>query len=216
MLNDINEANPDIEIMSVNSTKFNRYGSIIENCDFSEMFPVSLEAMDSTGPSYIGDLEALHSSDSYQYLKREIFGDLDLQIGICFGLNDKMNGMEYHKSSEVIIAVTDMVLILGDLRDVKNNSWDSSNAECFLITRGTTVELHGGTLHLAPCRVSKEPFCSIIVLPKGTNTPLTKAENNKDPLLFMRNKWLLCHRESPAVAKGGFIGIKGKNIQIAR
>ncbi len=215
MLNKINESNPDIEILSVNSQEFDKYGSVIEAYDFSDMFPASLEAMNLTGSTYIGDLEALHKFDSFKNMKNDIFGEIELQVGICFGLNDMMNGMEFHKSSEVIIAVTDIILILGDIRDVKNKSWDSSNAECFYITKGTTVELYGGTLHLAPCRVSTEPFCSIIVLPKGTNTSLKNPDDKKDPLLFMNNKWLFCHKESPAVAKGGFVGIKGKNIQIA-
>jgi len=215
MLKELNKSNPDIEILSVNTPQFARYGTVIEGCNFSDMFPASLQAMDLTGPTYIRDIEALGTCNSFQHLKNIIFGEIELQAGICFGLNDKMNGMEYHKSSEVIIAVTDMILILGDIRDIRDNSWDSSNAECFFMGEGTAVELYGGTLHLAPCRVSTEPFCSIIVLPKGTNTTLNKNSNKIDPLLFMNNKWLLCHKDSPAAARGASIGITGKNIQIA-
>lgn len=214
MLKKLNESNSDIEILSLQTPRFNRYGTVIENYDFSDMVPPSLEAMDLTGPNYIGNLETLQACDSFHYLKNEIFGEMELQAGICFGLNNKMNGMEYHKSSEVIIAVTNLILILGDVRDIKNNCWDSSYAECFFMPEGTTVELYGGTLHLAPSRVSSDPFCSIIVLPKGTNTPLKKIDSKKASLLFMNNKWLLCHKESPAVNRGAFVGITGNNITI--
>jgi len=214
MLKELNEVNKNNKILRADSPHFTRYGKVLEDCDFSDMFPISIEAMDLSGPTYLRDIEALHKCESFQYLKDSVFGEIDLQSGICFGKNDKMNGMEYHKSSEVIIAVTDMVLILGDIRDMKNNSWDSSLAECFLIPKNTAIELYGGTLHLAPCRVSEEPFCSIIVLPEGTNSPLLSSVSKKDPLLFMNNKWLICHRDSPAVTRGGYIGISGENIQI--
>jgi hypothetical protein len=125
-----------------------------------------------------------------------------------------MNGMEYHKSSEIIIAVRDIVLILGNIRDMKGNEWSSFHAKCFYVPEGTAVELYGGTLHLAPCRVSPEPFCTIIILPKGTNTPLASAKKGKNSLLFMNNKWLICHKESPAVSRGAYVGISGENIQI--
>jgi hypothetical protein len=125
-----------------------------------------------------------------------------------------MNGMEYHKSSEIIIAVTDVILILGNIRDIKENKWDSSLSKCFYVPQGKTVELYGGTLHLAPCRVTSEPFCSIIVLPDGTNTPLTSANKERDSLLFMNNKWLICHKESPAAGRGAYVGISGENIHI--
>ena len=104
--------------------------------------------------------------------------------------------------------------MLKELNNIKENTWDSSLAECFYLPQGTVVELYGGTLHLAPCRVSAKPYYTIIVLPEGTNSPLLAAENEKDPLLFMNNKWLICHKDSPAVDRGGFIGITGENIQI--
>jgi Domain of unknown function (DUF4867) len=215
MLKQLNELNQKIQILSVNSPHFARYGKVLTDCEFRDMFPISIEAMDLSGPTYIKDIEALHNCDSYQFLKNSVFGEIELQTGLCFGMNDKMNGMEFHKSSEVIIAVTDMILILGDMKDIKSNRWDSSLAECFFIPEGTAIELYGGTLHLAPCRVTTEPFCTIIVLPKGTNSPLLSTGDKKDPLLFMNNKWLICHKDSPAVARGGFIGITGENIQIA-
>ncbi len=214
MLKELNKINSSIEILPIANSSFEQYGTVLKNCDFSDMFSLSIEAIDLSGPMYKRDFEDLHKCVSFQLLKDFVFGEIDLQIGLCFGVNNKMNGMEYHKSSEVIIAVTDIILILGDIRDIKNNSWDSSMSKCFYITQGMAIELYGGTLHLAPCRTSSKPFCSIIVLPEGTNLPLKAIEKKKDSLLFMNNKWLICHRDSPAVNRGAFVGITGHNIQI--
>jgi len=214
MLKQLNKLNHSIKILSVDSTHLTKYGKVITDCDFSDMFDQSINAVDLSGPTYIRDFEDLHKCESYKLLKESVFGEINLQTGLCFGLNNKMNGMEYHKSSEVIITVTDLILILGDMRDIINNSWDSSLAEFFFIPKGIAVELYGGTLHLAPCRVSSEPFCAIIVLPENTNSPLISETQKHDSLLFMNNKWLLCHKDSPAVKKGGYIGIQGENIQI--
>ena len=214
MLSKLNELNSSLKILPVNSDDFKRYGKVLNSQDFSDMFSLSMDAIDLSGPTYIRDLPALKNCSSFDSLKNTIFGEIELQTGLCFGLNNKMNGMEYHKSSEVIIAVTDVVLILGDVRDINDMQWDSSMAQCFFIEKGTAIELYGGTLHLAPCRVTSDPFCAIIVLPEGTNSLLTDKTHDTDPLLFMNNKWLICHKDSPAVAKGGFVGISGDNIQI--
>ncbi|MDA3940822.1 MAG: DUF4867 family protein [Spirochaetia bacterium] len=214
MLKELNKMNPSIEILPIENSNFEQYGAVLKNCDFSDMFSITMDAIDLSGPTYIRDIDDLHKCNSSELLIYSVFGETKLQIGICFGNNDKMNGMEYHKSSEVIIAVTDIVLILGDVRDIKDNNWDSSMAQCFYIPQGTVIELYGGTLHLAPCRASLEPFCSIIVLPEGTNLPLKAIEKKKDFLLFKNNKWLLCHKDSPSVKMGAYTGITGNNIQI--
>ncbi len=214
MLKKLNKMNPTLEILPIESSHLKQYGQILKNYDFKDMFPISRELVDMDGTTYIADIEKLHQCKSSELLKNQIFGEMTLQLGLCFGENRKMNGMEYHKSSEVVIAVTDVILILGDIRDIKNNSWDSSKAQCFFLPQGKAVELYGGTLHFAPCRVSSEPFCSIIVLPEGTNLPLKEVKIKNEPLLFKNNKWLICHKDSPAADNGAFMGITGDNIQI--
>jgi hypothetical protein len=54
-------------------------------------------------------------------------------------------------------------------------------------------------------------------LERGTNGPLERVDTaaaGEDGLLWMRNKWLLCHPESPQAAKGAFVGITGENIRL--
>ncbi len=213
MLSRLQKLNRDIKIKDITSREFTQYGKLLKNYDFSETFTDVKNAEKTDGPTYYADIKDLHKYSSINRVKDSIFGEIEIQAGICFGNNTKMNGMEYHKSSEVIVAVTDVVLILGDFRDINNNTWDSSLAKVFYIPKDTAIELYAGTMHLAPCRVDSNPFSTIIILPKETNTSL-ENKNSDDKLLFMKNKWLICHKESPAVARGAYIGIKGNNINI--
>ena len=43
------------------------------------------------------------------------FGEMEIQIGYCNGHNSMLNALEYHKSSEINVAATDAVLLLGSI-----------------------------------------------------------------------------------------------------
>ncbi|MBB6482520.1 DUF4867 family protein [Spirochaeta isovalerica] len=215
MLRELNEANRPLTILPHDSQALDRYGRIINGIDCSDMIDPSTESALPENPAYIRDLEELRKLNSFDEISREVYGGrMALQAGICFGYNDRMNGMEYHEGSEVIVAITDCVLILGRCEDIHNDSWDSSLAECFYLPEGTVMELYSNTLHLAPCRTTDSPFCTVIILPEGTNRPLEKSEKPGETTYFMENKWLICHRESPAVQRGAHVGIEGENIRI--
>ena len=56
-----------------------------------------------------------------------------------------------------------------------------------------------------------------IVLPAGTNAPLDEIPAplcEEDELLWMRNKWLTCHPDSPQQKNGAFVGISGENLAL--
>jgi hypothetical protein len=214
MLDRLNEVNEPLTIQSADSAAMERYGRVLKGIDCSEMFDAAMRAANPEGPTYLRDLDELKRFDSFRQIGSQVYGeDSMLQAGLCFGMNDRMNGMEYHEGSEVIVAVTDAVLILGRTEDIVNQNWDSSLAELFFIPAGTALELYGHTLHLAPCRVSDEAFVTIIILPEGTNRPL-ESRTPDDPTYFMENKWMLCHPESPAVQRGAHVGITGENIRV--
>ncbi|MBR0101542.1 MAG: DUF4867 family protein, partial [Treponema sp.] len=62
-----------------------------------------------------------------------------------------------------------------------------------------------------------ETFHVAIVLPKDTNTakPELTVRDFEDKLLWARNKWLLAHPDSSEAKQGAFVGLTGKNIDIA-
>ena len=151
-------------------------------------------------------------------VSRQVFAEMPVQIGCCWGWNTRLNGMEYHGSSEVIVAVTDMILMLGRQQDIDHDpssptyGWDSSRTRWFFVPQGAVIELYATTLHLAPCRTRTDAqFCALILLPAGTNTPL---EQGPDGTLWMKNKWMLAHPEGPAAARGAAILVHGENLEV--
>ena len=79
------------------------------------------------------------------------------------------------------------------------------------------MEIHPLVLHFAPCRVIDEGFDCLVVLEKDTNTPLEQVDTaapGERKLLWMRNKWLTCHPDSPQAKNGAFVGISGENLDL--
>ena len=84
-------------------------------------------------------------------LENGIYGQMPIQIGCCNGHNKKLNAVEYHRDSEVDIAVDDLILILGKQQDIEeDHTYDTSRMEAFLVPAGTAVEVYATTLHYAP------------------------------------------------------------------
>lgn len=143
------------------------------------------------------------------------YGELPIQIGWCIGNNHKLNAVEYHRCSEVNIAATDAILILGRQQDISvENTYDTSLMEAFRIPSGTAVELYATTLHYAPCNASAGGFLVAVVLPKGTNEALEHPHTGgEDALLAAKNKWLIGHPEG-GLPDGSYIGLTGENLEI--
>ena len=154
----------------------------------------------------------------FSRLRDEVFGGMPVELGHCSGWNNKLNGLEYHRSSEVDMAATDLILLLGCQQDIdwKNFTYDTAKVEAFLVPAGTAVELYGTTLHFAPCSVSGKEFRMGVALPRGTNEPLdvVPEKNGENQLLLQRNKWLLAHKDSGLDKDGAWIGLVGENIEI--
>ncbi len=150
-------------------------------------------------------------------MEKKLYGQLPIQVGYCNGHNKKLNAVEYHRNSEINIAVTDLVLILGRQQDIAPDyTYDSSKMEAFLIPAGTVIEVYATTLHYAPCHVEEGGFQCVVILPKDTNTelePAGEAANEEDRLLFSRNKWLIGHKEG-GLPEQAYIGISGENLSI--
>lgn len=192
------------------------YGRVITGYDFSGL----LKAMEHTplpeDVIYIPSLPEMEALSDAKELERGIYGQMPIQIGCCNGHNKKLNAVEYHRDSEVDIAVDDLILILGKQQDIEeDHTYDTSRMEAFLVPAGTAVEVYATTLHYAPCHVKDEGFRCVIVLPKGTNLDMEPVDvkDPEDRLLFARNKWLIGHAEG-GLPEGAFIGLKGENLSV--
>lgn len=218
MLKHLKKFNPAMEINSIFDNSFKGFGKVIQGYDFSECIKImENRSIPETGNTYVAcDNELMNTTLSTE-LSNNFYGGSPIQIGYCNGNSNKLNALEYHKCSEIDVAITDLVLILGDIRDINQNQYLSSLAKIFYVPANTAIELYSTTLHFAPCKVSDNGFKSIIVLTKGTNEPISKLpipKNDEDKLLWMQNKWLIAHQESIPASKGAFSGIIGYNIEI--
>ena len=203
-------------VRKVTDPAFKAYGRIITGYDFSGL----LKAMEQTplpeDVIYIPSLPEMEALPAAKELENGIYGQMPIQIGCCNGHNKKLNAVEYHRDSEVDIAVDDLILILGKQQDIEeDHTYDTSRMEAFLVPAGTAVEVYATTLHYAPCHVKNEGFRCVIVLPRDTNLDMEPVEV-KDPddrLLFARNKWLIGHAQG-GLPEGAFIGLKGENLSV--
>ena len=206
-----------MEIQAITSPAFRKYGRIVGGIDFTEL----LEAMKATptpdGVVYEPSVPELEAVGVFEALRDRVYGGLPIQIGYCNGDNHTLNAVEYHRSSEINVACTDMILLIGMQQDIDPDTfeYDTSKMEAFLVPAGTAVEVYATTLHYAPIS-SDGKFRVVVVLPKETNEPLTftPGKEGEDALLFARNKWLIAHPESGLEKDGAFIGLKGENITI--
>ena len=205
-----------MEIKKVTDPSFKKYGKIIEGIDFSEILK-NLEAlpMPAEGVEYFPGVEALECTPVTQIISESLYGGMPIQIGMCNGHNKALNAVEYHRDSEINVALYDMVLLIGELKDVTEDfKYDTSKIEAFLVPAGVAVEMYATTLHYAPCHVEDQGFKAVVVLPKGTNYDLTfkNSYTKEDKLLTAVNKWLIAHED--AKIDGAFNGLVGENITI--
>lgn len=219
MLDLLKRLNPHVRFHSVDSEAFKAYGRIVEEYNFEGLikYMEGKTSIPEAGNTYVASVKEMEATPIHSQIKEDFYGSMPIQIGYCNGRNSTLNGLEYHKGSEINVAVTDMVLLLGKIQDIRDNKYDADNAEAFFIPEGTAVELYGTTLHFSPCRTSNKGFKCIVILPAGTNLPLENKAPGKGEakLLFMKNKWLLAHPErKPLIEKGAYPGIIGENLEV--
>lgn len=222
MLSELRRKN-DVPIYPVEDERFRSFGRILTGYDFGAWTEYMREhtAVPSEGNCYVPSVEELEQTECFRQIQDGIYGGMPIQAGYCNGRNSTYNGFEYHKGSELNIAVTDFMLVLGHSYDIRDNSYDVSWATVFYVPEGCAIEMYQTTLHLSPLRVRQEGFMDIVVLPRGTNTPLSreeKAGNAADPeqrLLLQKNKWVLAHPDrEPLIRQGAYPGVTGSNKEL--
>ena len=206
-----------MEIKKITDAAFRKYGRVVKGVDFTELVEALKKTPDYEGVAYEPSVPELEATAAMKELQKVTYGELPIQIGYCNGVNYKLNAVEYHRSSEINVAATDAVLILGMQQDITDEyTYETAKMEAFLVPAGTAVEVYATTLHYAPCSAGagNQQFKVGIVLPKGTNYPLEGAHAGyEDDLITATNKWLIGHAEG-GLPEGTHIGLIGKNLDI--
>lgn len=211
--------NDAIAVQSIRDKAFLKYGRVVPGFDCVQLLKrLEKTPCPSDSTVYVASDPELEKLEIFGELQNREFGGMPIELGYCNGSNDRLNALEYHRSSEINIAGTDLVLLLGSLQDVdaQTFAYDTGHVEAFLVTAGTMVELYATTLHYAPCNAAPEGFRDAVILPMGTNLPLEVIPKGKGEggLLFAKNKWLIAHPDSGLQEDGAFIGLTGRNIML--
>ena len=223
-LKKIQALNRQIEIEDINSTAFRDYGAYISTGMFDKYvdrvkgkFGSTREVVYEPGIDFLEEDKELK-----EYFQHNYYGEMPIQMGICYGHANSLEAVEYHKSSEIIYTITDVIVLVGQRKEICWNPlpvYDSKNIKAFYIPANHIVELNPLCLHYAPLHVRKEEgFGVFVLLPKGTNTQLSEKDikpEGEGVLLFGRDKWLIAHPESKKlVEQGACVGVNGENIRL--
>lgn len=203
-----------MKIYQVTDPEFRAYGSVIGGYDTTEIMDVMREQtpcpMDVV---YEASVEVLEQTKLASELENGVYGQMPIQLGYCNGHNRVLSALEYHRDSEINLAVTDMILLLARREEMGNDyTLDVSNVKAFLVPAGTMVEIFATTLHYAPCQTTEDGFRCVVVLPRGTNAPLggrPEVRSGEECLLMAKNKWLIGHPEG-GLPEGTFLGLRGE------
>lgn len=211
-----------MKIYEVTDPLFKKYGKVVDEIDFSGLVAALSKTEVPEGVVYEPSVASLEAEPVIEELGRVFYGEMPIQIGYCNGHNKLLNALEYHRDSEINVAATDAVLMLGLESEIEDDyTYDTSKVVAFRVPKGVAVEIYATTLHYAPCHVDECGFQVAVVLPKGTNYALEGkharisdgGKITEDMLLAAKNKWLIGHAEGGLDADA-FLGLKGENLSL--
>ena len=208
-----------MEIKSVFDAAFAPYGKVITGLDLAALEAGMEKTPCPDGEAiYVASDPELEALPIYKDFTEQVYGGMPCQIGYCNGDNVALNCLEYHRDSEINLACTDLILLLGKEGDIdfEKYEYDTAKVEAFRVPKGTLIEVYATTLHYAPCNDGGKFRC-VVVLPRGTNAPLAfkPDASGEGRMLTHTNKWLLAHAESGEAKGGAWVGLKGENIKLA-
>ena len=205
-----------MQVYSVFDKEFKSYGKVLTGYDVSELVS-ALERFElpPEGTAYRPSVEELENCAIYKDFRDNAYGGAPIQVGMCWGRNTKLNCLEYHRCSEIIVTTEDVTLLMAKLDEVEDYTLDTKKIKAFALPKHTVLEIYATTLHYAACN----PYTGYriaVVLADGSNRNRPQRENlnEEDKLLWGSNNWLLAHEESNEGKMGAHIGLIGENIEV--
>ncbi len=207
-----------MKIYSVYDPEFAHYGRVINGIDMSGFVKaLSDKTPLPEGVGYVPEEPALQSLPEAPAVADKLYGGLPVQFGWCNGHNTKLNCFEYHRNSEFNLGTEDFILLLAGMWDIVDGKVDSAKTMAFKAPKGVLVEVYASSLHYAPCHTdSSKGFKVLVALPENTNVGDVRIADDAadDKMLWMRNKWLIAHKDTTEAEAGAYVGITGENIDI--
>ena len=110
-----------IKIQNVTDEGFKKYGRVLtSDYDVAELIQKMGETPCPDDVIYVPSDANLEKLAIYKDFTNSLYGGLPVQIGYCNGHNNLLNAVEYHRSSEVNVACTDVILLISLMIQVKS------------------------------------------------------------------------------------------------
>lgn len=208
------EKNPHLGLKLITDDSYRPYGEVVTGYDLTELIDYMKNNTEiPDGCKYCPTVPEMEATDAAKKLVSVFCGGMPSQFGYTNGTTDSLDALEYHKSSELVIAVTDLIVLVARRDDIVDKKFDSAKVKAFYVPAGTAFEMYATTLHYAPCRVHECGYKSVVVLPKGTNYEIERSP--LDETLWGTNKWLIAHPDVKKLAdKGAAMWITGENLHV--
>lgn len=215
MYETIRKMNLEYHLYQITDAEFTQYAQIVTTINTSSAAKkLNTRPIPKQGNVYVASDEALEQLAIAHTIQKDVFGGLPVQVGYCNGHTDRMNCLEWHQTPELNWFTEDVVLFLGDVREIHNNQYATANTKAFFVPAGTMIVLYGTTLHYAPCQTSLRGYRCLVALLKGVNSSLSTAATGQKQVLLATDKWLIAHSESDEAKNGAFVGLSGNNYQV--
>lgn len=102
-----------IKIQKVTDASFKKYGRILTaDYDVAELIQEMGKTPCPEDVIYIPSDAELEKLSIMKDFTDSLYGGLPIQIGYCNGHNNLLNAVEYHRSSEINVACTDLILLI--------------------------------------------------------------------------------------------------------
>lgn len=211
----LQNANPKLGLTMLSNESFRAYGRVVTGFDYMPLIDYMEKYTEiPDGCTYCPSVPEMEETETAKKIIAVFSGGMPAQFGYTNGTTEYLDALEYHKASELVIAVTDLIVLVALRSEIIDEKLDSSLVKAFYVQAGTAFEMYATTLHYAPIRVYPEGYKSVVVLPKGTNYPIERSD--LDPTLWGTNKWLIAHPDVKKLAeKGAAMWITGENIHVS-
>lgn len=220
LLDMLRKENPDLVIKSVSDPEFATFGTVHPHIRVPQMREHLYSTRQMPAEEvYEPCADDLMDMEEAIFFKQFAYGETACQIGYYSGFGSKLNALEYHKCSEMLVEFEPCVLILGHIWDVKDYTIEAAKLELFYVPADTCVEVYATSLHFAPCMATAAGVRQVVCQTATTNTdlhhPERMTEDGENRMLLQRNKWVLIHPEAAAnFGPNAVQGILGKNISV--
>ena len=87
-----------------------KYGKVVKNVDFTALVEELEKTPCTAEVVYEPSVPELEALPVYKELQDVTYGEMPIQIGFCNGNNYKLNALEYHRTSEIDVAASELML----------------------------------------------------------------------------------------------------------